>query len=128
MQWDRADAITRKKSYNPYPVQKSNTHAQQTPKVDRYTMDVDAVKLKKLTSEDRERCFKEGQCLRCRQPGHFMKDCTNFTKKTFPPKKPQEKPKPKRVAIIKEDKEGELKQLTEEVGELTVGKVVIQDF
>ena len=58
-----------------------------------------------------------------------MKDCTNFPKKTFPPKRSQEKPKPTRVAIIKEDEE-ELKQLAEEEREeeLTVGKVVIQDF
>ena len=90
-------------------------------------MDVDAVKLEKLTSEEREKCFKEGRCLRCRKPGHFMKDCTTFTKKPFPPKKPQEKPKPRRVAVIKEDKE-ELKDLAEEMEELTVGKVMIQDF
>ena len=56
-----------------------------------------------------------------------MKDCTNFSEETFLSKKSQEKPKPKRVAIVEEDKE-ELKQLTEEIGELTVGEVVIQDF
>ena len=70
-QWDRANAIAHKKPYNPYPVQKNNT--QQTPKVDPYTMDVDSVKLEKLTSEDRKKCFKEGQCLQCRKPRHFMK-------------------------------------------------------
>ena len=59
-QWDRADAIACKKPYNPYPVQKNDTHAQQTPKVDPYAMDVNVVKLEKLTSKERERCFKEG--------------------------------------------------------------------
>ena len=57
-QWDRADAIACKKPYNPYPIQKNNT--QQTQKADPYAMDVDAVKLEKLTSEEREKCFKEG--------------------------------------------------------------------
>ena len=56
-----------------------------------------------------------------------MKDCTTFSEKTLPPRKPQEKPKPKRVAIVEEDKE-ELKELAEGMEELTVGKVMIQDF
>ena len=55
-----------------------------------------------------------------------MRDCTTFNEKSFQPKKPQEKPKPKRVAVVKEDKE--LKDLAEEMEELTVGKVMIQDF
>ena len=56
-----------------------------------------------------------------------MKDCTTFTKKPFPSKKPREKPKPKRVAVVEEDEE-ELKELAKEMEELTVGKVRIQDF
>ena len=56
-----------------------------------------------------------------------MKDCTTFTKKPFQPKKPQEKPKPKGVAVVEEDKQ-ELKDLAKEMEELTVGKVMIQDF
>ena len=57
-----------------------------------------------------------------------MKDCISFSEKSYPLRKPQEKPKPKRVAIVEEDEEEELKQLAEEVGELTVGEVVIRDF
>ena len=126
-QWDRADAVAHRKPYNPYPTQKNNTHTQQVPKVDPYAMDVDAVKLEKLTSEERERCFKEGRCLQCRKPRHFMKDCTTFTEKPFLPERPQEKPKHKRVAVVEEDEE-ELKDLAEEMEELTVGKVMIQDL
>ena len=88
-------------------------------------MDVNAVKLEKLTKEERERCFKEGCCLHCRKLGHFMKDCNTFNEKPFQLKKPQEKPK--RVAIVEED-EQELKDLAEEMEEATVGKVMIQDF
>ena len=58
MQWDWADAIAHKKPYNPY--QKVNTHTQKTPKINLYAIDVDAVKLEKLSKEERELCFKEG--------------------------------------------------------------------
>ena len=56
-----------------------------------------------------------------------MKDCTTFTEKRFSPKKPQEKCKTKRVAVVEEDQQ-ELNDLAEEMEELTVGKVMIQDF
>ena len=121
MQWDWADAIARKKPYNPY--QKVSTHVQQTPKVDPYAMDVNAVKLEKLSNEERERCFKEGRCLQCRKPGHFMKECTAFTERRFTPKKPQDRPK--RVAVVVKE---EPKDPTEEMEELTVGKVIVEDF
>ena len=90
-------------------------------------MDVDTVKLEKLTSEEREKCFKEGCCLRCRKPGHFMKDCSTFTKKPYSSKKPQEQPRPRRVVVVQEDEE-EPKDLAEEMEELTLGKVVVKDF
>ena len=31
--------------------------------------------LKKLSKEERERCMREGLCLRCRQKGHLAKNC-----------------------------------------------------
>ena len=86
-------------------------------------MDVDVVKIEKLTRNERGKCFKEGCCLRCRKPGHFMKDCTTFMEKSFQPKKPQEKPK--RIAVVEED-EQELKDLTGEMEELTIGKVTVE--
>ena len=88
-------------------------------------MDVNVVKIEKLTREERERCFKEGHCLQCRKPGHFMKDCTNFTEKSFQPRKPQEKPK--RVAIVEED-ELELEGLAKGMEGVTIGKVTVEDF
>ena len=60
-QWDRADAITSKKPYNPYPVQRNHTN--QSPKVDPYAMDVNSICIKKLTQEEREKCIREGRCL-----------------------------------------------------------------
>ena len=38
-------------------------------------MELGNVQLRKLTSEEREKCMKEGLCLRCRQKGHMAKDC-----------------------------------------------------
>ena len=124
-QWGRADTIAQRKPYSLYPTQKTNTQAQSTPKADPYAMDVDAVKIKKLTKEERERCFREGRCLQCRNPGHFMKDCTSFTEKPFPSKKPLEKPK--RVAMVEED-EQELEDLANRMEEVTIGKVMVEDF
>lgn len=33
------------------------------------------VGVKKLDKEERERCMREGLCLRCRQKGHLAKNC-----------------------------------------------------
>lgn len=54
-QWDKADAITHKCPYNPYPTQKNHTqnHQNSTPKVDPYAMDV-SVHIEKLTPQERE--------------------------------------------------------------------------
>ena len=33
------------------------------------------IQIKKLTQEEREKCMKEGLCLRCRQKGNMAKNC-----------------------------------------------------
>lgn len=38
-------------------------------------MEIGNVQLKKLTPAEREQCLKEGLCLRCRQKGHFARNC-----------------------------------------------------
>ena len=38
-------------------------------------MDIGNVQLKKLTPEEREKCMREGLCLRCRQKGHIARNC-----------------------------------------------------
>lgn len=38
-------------------------------------MELGATHLVKLTPEERERCFREGRCLRCREKGHLAKEC-----------------------------------------------------
>lgn len=37
-------------------------------------MDISSIKVEKLTPEERQRCMREGLCLRCREKGHLAKD------------------------------------------------------
>ena len=39
------------------------------------TMDVDAVRLKKLSPVDHARCIREGLCFHCRKKGHSANEC-----------------------------------------------------
>jgi Zinc knuckle len=41
-------------------------------------MELGAINVKKLTPEERDKCMRQGLGLRCRQPGHMAKDCTQF--------------------------------------------------
>ena len=41
----------------------------------RAPMDIGNLELKKLTPAEREKCMKEGRCLRCREKGHLAKNC-----------------------------------------------------
>ena len=122
-QWERADMVTKRRNYNPFTQPKVHAQTQSTPKPDPHAMDVDAVRVEKLTQEEREKCFKEGHCLRCRKPGHFQRNCTQFTERPQP-RKPQEKPK--RVAVVKEEPES--KDQNREFEEAIVGKVSVGDF
>lgn len=38
-------------------------------------MDISSIKIEKLTPDERQRCMREGLCLRCREKGHMAKDC-----------------------------------------------------
>ena len=38
-------------------------------------MEISSIKVEKLTPEERQRCMREGLCLRCREKGHMAKDC-----------------------------------------------------
>ena len=44
-------------------------------------MDVDVVRVGKLTPEERKRCIEKGLCFRCRKPGHLSGECPSFPNK-----------------------------------------------
>ena len=45
-------------------------------------MDVDVIKITRLTSEERKRCIEKGLCFRCRKPGHLSGTCPTFSSPT----------------------------------------------
>ena len=44
-------------------------------------MDVDVVRVGKLTPEERKRCIEKGLCFRCRKLGHLSGECPSFPNK-----------------------------------------------
>ena len=70
-------------------------------------MDIDIIKVRKLTPEEWEECFKKGLCLQCHKKGHMANACLNFSDT---PKKPrvqcaQKKEKLPKLKEVKDDKE-----------------------
>ena len=58
-------------------------------------MDVDVVKITRLTPEERKRCIEKGLCFRCHKAGHLSGACPTFLTPT------------KKVRRIKQEKETE---------------------
>ena len=59
-------------------------------------MEVDAIKVAKLTKEERERCMKEGLCLRCRKKGTHGQELSHLSRKTGQHQKSRRSPAPSR--------------------------------
>ena len=54
-------------------------------------MVVDAIRLKKLSPQERAKCMREGRCFRCRKTGHDARNCRTKTNLTSsPPRPPQQ--------------------------------------
>ena len=71
-------------------------------------MDVDAVKLLKLTSEEKKKCIKEGLCFYYKKKGHMVSDYPRSTKPSKKPhvqwaQKEEKLPKLKKIADDEED-------------------------
>ena len=41
-------------------------------------MDVDVIKVGKLTAEEHKKCMEKGLCFCCRQPGHMSSKCPKY--------------------------------------------------
>ena len=53
-------------------------------------MEVDAVRLKKLTPQERAKCMREGRCFKCRKIGHDARNCRTKTDITSKPPHPSQ--------------------------------------
>ena len=51
-------------------------------------MEVDTVRLKKLSPQERAKCMREGRCFRCRKTGHDARNCRTKTNPTPGPSRP----------------------------------------
>ena len=81
-QWEWAEEISKRNQcptqhlYQPFTPTPSRTK-------DPNGMDVDVVRIGKLTLEERKRCIEKGLCFHCRKTGHLSGECP-----AFPNKKP----------------------------------------
>ena len=85
----RIDELRRGGRYNNFrPQSSSNTRTTQDPD----TMEVDFMKLKKLSPQERAKCMREGRYFKCRKVGHDTKNCrtTNQSQPTPGPSHPQQ--------------------------------------
>ena len=51
-------------------------------------MEVDTIRLKKLSPQERAKCMKEGKCFRCRKAGHNARNCQTRTNPSPGPSRP----------------------------------------
>ena len=71
----------------------SNSHSIKDPDI----MDVNSVRLKKLSSADHAQCIREGLCFRCRKKGHSTNECRS----SQTPGKPKGNYRPQQVRNTK---------------------------
>ena len=64
-----------------------NTSVSRTPH-DPNAMEVNTVRLKKLTLQERAKCMREGRCFKCRKVGHNAKNCKTKPDATSNPPRP----------------------------------------
>ena len=103
-QWDHVEQIAQRSRRSTQTFQSFSSPRTMTK--DPNTMDVNAVKVKKLTPEEQEECFKKRLCLRCHKKGHMANACPIFSD---PPKKPhiQHAQKEEKLPKLKEIKDDE---------------------
>ena len=78
MHYERAGEVEQRRR-NPAGTYRPFVTTLTTPAKDPNAMEVDTIKVAKLSKEERERCMKEGLCLRCRKKGHVAQNCPTFS-------------------------------------------------
>ena len=102
-QWERADEISKRNSKTTHQSYHSFTSPTKT--CDPNAMDVDVIKVGKLTAEERKKCMEKGLCFHCQQPGHMSSKCPKY--KDGPPKVQQVVEDLQKLGPVDDDKEDE---------------------
>ena len=111
--WERTNEIAKGRNnlFIPFQDNRNNNHTQK--KWDPNAMDVDAIWIEKLTPEERQRCFENNLCFKCRRPGHRSNQCWN----PFLGKQKQPTATTTKIEEIPDDEEA-----------ATVGRISTMDF
>ena len=111
--WERTNEIAkgRNNPFIPFQDNRNNNHTQK--KRDPNAMDVDAIRIEKLTPKERQRCFENNLCFKCHKPGHRSNQCRN----PFLGKQKQTTTTTAKIKEIPDDKEA-----------TTVGRISTMDF
>ena len=81
----RIDELRRGTKYSNFRTQSAPSYRTT---LDPNAMEVDAVRLKKLSPQERAKCMKEGRCFRCRKTGHDARNCRTKPTPTAGPSRP----------------------------------------
>ena len=112
--WERTNKIMKWWSNPILPFQdnrNNNNHGQK--KRDPNAMDIDAIRIEKLTPEERQRCFDNNLCFKCCKPGHRSNQCCN----PFLGKQKQPAATTAKIEEIPDDEEA-----------TTIGRISMMDF
>lgn len=73
---ERVESAYRRVQVQRYSTPRTMTFGSSEPKSQLpVPMEIGNVELQKLSKEERDKCMREGLCLRCRQKGHLAKNC-----------------------------------------------------
>lgn len=95
-----------------------SSHYIPTPTQNPNTMEVDVIKISKLTSKEKIHCQTESECYCCREKDHLSNQCPCFSR---PPKKVQHVQKPVNTWETKD--EASLIELEDKENQATVRKI-----